>query len=254
MVIHECPRCHYKTSRKSLIRNHFNKKKVCKIEYDDISIEECLKRLNNKIHICEYCKKEYKYRSYLKRHQEKCNNKNIIEENKKLKEENEMLRQTQVSHNTTINGDQINNNNTINININSFKDTDYGKIQNEVKKCVKNGQFNIHKFIELVHGNKDIPENHNIMITDAREKKIMEYDGNSFKMRDSGLLGLDKLLKETNEKIEKDIIDDDVVDFSNELMEHYNSSNDTRKNEILKGIAVVLYNNKDMVKETHGIK
>ena len=39
MVEYECFRCGYSTNRKSCLKQHLNRKKICKATEDDISIE-----------------------------------------------------------------------------------------------------------------------------------------------------------------------------------------------------------------------
>ena len=45
MINYECPRCHHQTMKKSNIKDHYNRKRICKPLFEDISIENCLKRL-----------------------------------------------------------------------------------------------------------------------------------------------------------------------------------------------------------------
>lgn len=47
MPIYICPRCRYNTKIRTHMTNHFNRKKECKVIYNDMSIEECIKKLES---------------------------------------------------------------------------------------------------------------------------------------------------------------------------------------------------------------
>jgi len=93
MVNYICYRCGYETNKKSNIMNHYNKKKICKVVLENISIEDCLLKLNEKeLFICQYCNKEFQKKYNLTRHKISCQEKyvkNLEEENSKLKEKEE---------------------------------------------------------------------------------------------------------------------------------------------------------------------
>ena len=92
MTLHICPRCGYQTEKKSNIRNHYKKKKICEAIVCDVSIEECLKGLTKKNSFeCKYCDKKFKYKSYLQRHIVYCQSKHI----EKLEKQNEMYSKCQ---------------------------------------------------------------------------------------------------------------------------------------------------------------
>lgn len=47
MKIHICPRCHYETTKKSSIKNHYDRKRACKTLFSRKSIKDCLQELEN---------------------------------------------------------------------------------------------------------------------------------------------------------------------------------------------------------------
>ena len=47
MPIYICPRCRYNTKIRTHMTNHFNRKKECKVVYNDMSIEDCIKKLES---------------------------------------------------------------------------------------------------------------------------------------------------------------------------------------------------------------
>jgi hypothetical protein len=82
-----------------------------------------------------------------------------------------------------------NNNNTINSNNNiqivAFGKEDVDHISNgEWLKLLKNNYKSIEKLTEIVHFNKNNPENHNIYINNLRSKYIMTHDGNDWVVKD----------------------------------------------------------------------
>jgi hypothetical protein len=147
MVLHSCYKCNYKTTQKSSLINHLNRKNSC----DKVKIDCTLKvqknenitktivkkniiidvpkkvqnrtlKVQNKEHICTHCDTTFVQKSSLTRHLNNniCNQNNqikqqlnlIIDENKAIKEELKKLKETPptIINNTTNN----NTNNTIN--------------------------------------------------------------------------------------------------------------------------------------------
>ena len=47
MPVYICPRCRYNTKIRTHMINHFNRKKACKITYNNISIEDCIIKLQS---------------------------------------------------------------------------------------------------------------------------------------------------------------------------------------------------------------
>ena len=47
MPVYICPRCRYNTKIKTHMMNHFNRKKKCKVNYNNLSIEDCIIKLKN---------------------------------------------------------------------------------------------------------------------------------------------------------------------------------------------------------------
>ena len=93
MVLYECPRCHYETTKKSHMRNHYSRKRVCKTVHTRKSIKDCLFELETmeRMKTSELLEKVRKENEYnLKRVKEEYNNRLKIVMNKKnsIKEEN----------------------------------------------------------------------------------------------------------------------------------------------------------------------
>ena len=109
MPIYICPRCRYKSKIKTHMMNHFNRKRKCKITYNNITTEECIIKLKNikksKITVpvkkknikpyytsssseqqekinnnfcCPKCNKHFTRHDNMRRHQKNCKNINEI--------------------------------------------------------------------------------------------------------------------------------------------------------------------------------
>lgn len=98
--MYECPRCIYTSKYKSSLKNHFERKNVCQADKEDVSIENCIKMLNegklynkeirenNKIkHIC-LCGKQFDRKKRIQKHRYKCEiyNKHQRQEQTKIQE------------------------------------------------------------------------------------------------------------------------------------------------------------------------
>jgi hypothetical protein len=155
-----CKRCGYSHKKKDNMFKHFNRKNVCKPNICDISIEECIKVLEDK---------------------------KVLSEVDNLKEENKLLKlslktiQDQMSELIKRVGNNNNNtNNNITINVNSFDKTDYTVLKDKIHTCIKDGKVDESKLIKMLHFNKDAPQNHNVKISSKRENRIQLYNGENF--------------------------------------------------------------------------
>jgi ribosomal protein L37AE/L43A len=225
MVNHTCNRCGYTTNRKQNLKTHLLKKNTCKQIIEMISIYDVLKSngfdeeaikyknihnvnstvnstVNSKSnnHICKHCKKTFttrqgksihikKYCSVVKSNDELSINKNIMEQNKILKENNDKLTlQVEQLINKmallkTKNISKISNK-TNNINkgiVNNIVINNYGSENidyitfNKFVKLLETPLSAISKLIELKHFNEKHPENHNIKITNIHDKFAKIY-------------------------------------------------------------------------------
>lgn len=254
MVLYNCPRCGYSTNQKSNIRAHYNRKKICNPILKDIGLDECKKTLDRiKDNICEHCNKKFSKKSNLRRHQDKCKDKYIEE----LKAEIIRLKQTQGSNNT------INSHNKIIVN--NYDNTEINKIKDKLDdiKILKDNVDTIVEYIKCVHFNRDLPENHNVYIENVNLQRLLKYDGQSFKEAGRGKTGIENFLQEDigNQLENSNLSESDLCSAYDELWREYDSLGTTnkerdndRRSEIRNKIISVLNGNKNIVKETHGIK
>jgi len=240
--MYQCPRCHYETFHKGNLLNHFNKKKPCSPIYSTITqriLKEKIKNKNafkineenntqeihsntqeihnithqNNIELsnekvelkkyqCKYCLKILSRSDSLKRHLDKCQEKNKNDENTKLKLYNEQLQkeifrlQTELQNALSVKGNNKTNNkpnivnnyytqnnfNQNNIKINAFREekTDYLTPEYIMGIARRGMYYAIPKLIEKIYFNENHPENQNVKITNEKSKYGEIFDGTRF--------------------------------------------------------------------------
>lgn len=223
-----CPRCHY-SGDISNIKRHYNRKIPCKVKYEDVSIKECLKKLEKGDYKCKHCKGSFKYRSFLDKHESVC--KSIIN---KID-----------GNNNTIN---INSNNKINIIINSYSESNYEFLRQKINECIDiKGVLDIPKLLEIAHFNEEHPENHNIYMNSSNAKEIMVYDGEKFNKKCKGNQGIEKFLNVFGNKVNKKTDDTRCK----ESVEKYKKSKDFQGKKMLRDKVSKVLKNKKTVLESH---
>jgi hypothetical protein len=207
------------------------RKKICDSKIADISQEECLKVVESS---------DYEYGMQL-----------LKKEIAKLKE---TITINNGNNNTNIIGDHIKSNidNSvhIDIHINSYKDTNYDVLKDNVASCIKNGKVDEVELLKLLHFNEKFPENHNVKIDNKRANRIMAYNGDKFEEKHSGSEGVFDFLEGSMKNIGKqDFVDDEqFVAINNASVENEEPKQKTKK---IHEISKILYNGKEMVNGTH---
>ena len=243
---------------------------------------------------CKFCNKIFYKKGNLERHInnaclskkmleqeiEEITNKRIILENKEedidglyeqinhqqteidiLKQTIEKLLNRQSSNNFTIqqiinnNINNINNNNLF-VNINSFGKENLSHITEKDYKKYMSGFFpGFINFIEKIHFDINMPENHNIYITNLKSKYTTIYDNENKKWltKDKDEIIDNLIIKNYNildckcEEFEEKEINEDVIKKFRTFQQHYidkESQKNTKDNVML-----LLYNNRDKVKK-----
>jgi hypothetical protein len=282
--MYKCENCNKIFEFNSLFLRHKSKKLGCKEKIIDYN--EKIKDIDDKIllttknsletkTICLFCNCEYKTKSNLTRHINKsCTEKNklldnqkqlILEkdknENKQLKEMLIKLLEKQSQPIQPIQPQNITNNITNNINqtnnvimINSFGNEDLSHITLQDYKQYLNSYFKgFIKYIEKVHFDDNMPENHNICITNLKSKDIKVYEGDKWVAKQKTDI-IDKFLrKKLNTLIDKceeleehEDISEKVVDNFSEFQVNY--MDDSAKKNTKDDVILMMYNNKDKVK------
>ncbi len=245
MTEYQCSTCGYTSSQRSPVIRHLNKLKSCGIgdkKVIEVSIE--IK--------CKYCNKNFSTAKTLAYHiKNTCTHKDdvMLEENRKLREENRKLRET--SKNVTINDNRV-----FNIMIVNYEDTKFDKISdNTYNKIITDAESHqiIPLLIKEVHFNPNIPENHNVYISNRNKnnKHMQVYRNNHWEITNKGT-EIDNLIsdKETNlsdwigEKGQKY---PDALEKFNEYLEQKYDDEDISK-LIKEEVELVLYNHRHLIK------
>jgi len=147
----------------------------------------------NKLFVCGNCNKHLSTKGHLKRHQLnyclklKKNNENtilinLLEEQKKLFEQERKHLYKQIESLIDKVGDTtINNTQTNNIQLNSYGNEDLSHITDSIKnKLIKMPYGMIPKLIEYVHFSENKPENKNIALTNKNDNKVKIFSNNKW--------------------------------------------------------------------------
>ena len=168
MVEYSCSECNYTSSQKGHVKRHVNKNNKCGENPQIVVVE-------TRVH-CQYCDKELKSIYTLTRHKKICKSKELLDAHKEIEE-----LKLKLANKSTVNNTVNNNNVTINIQVNGYKDTDFSRISDKMfSGALGKTLMSIPKMIENVHFNPKLPENHNIYYQTKRVNMlwyIMEKNG-----------------------------------------------------------------------------
>lgn len=210
---YHCRCCHYYTNRKSSYQKHVESSKhienyrnnstaivMYENEHDEVE------NLTKYYHSCKYCGKLYKYSQGLSKHikysckynkdesfQELANLLNskekLIAESEKYitKLEKQIKQLTDKLQIKNVNGGNYYEghiNNTMNINVLNYNNTDYDFLTDkDYIKCIEDCNHCVKTLIEKIHFNKKKPENMNIYISSIKGKYIMVYRDNKWQIK-----------------------------------------------------------------------
>ena len=289
MVSYKCEQCNKIFHKKSHYTNHINRKRPCtkvtpnstKITPNSTKNEQIVKKnanenakedVNNKQ--CPFCKKIFTRPSSVDRHldgrckvkQKQENNKKekideLVDEIKEIKQEMEILKKenTKLKQVTNIgiqNNTNIENQQNIqvnNINILNCTKADLTHITDKIYKFLFGKVYSsVPKLIKLVHCNKDKPENHNIYVSNMKDKFVHVYENENWTLENEDILEtmIDRymnILTEKYKEMKPELGDGLVIDYDKLIDEHeerkyYNAE----RKEIIK---LILYNAKESPKK-----
>lgn len=202
-----CEACNYDAKVKGNYEKHLRTKKHQKSSQSHqlVTIDSTK---NTKTFECKYCSKIFKHKQGMYRHIKYTCKKNEDEDlrelarllNEQLLEKNLQIEriqrnmqkqiekltnklQIQNINNQVINNVQNIQNNTINIKLLNFTDTDYSHLTHkDYISCIKECNYCVKTLIEKVHFNKNKPENMNIYISNKKGNYIMVYKDNEWQI------------------------------------------------------------------------
>ena len=253
---HSCNKCFY-TSKD--LHNHF---KIC---------EDYQEELNRKMYgkfKCKYCERCYTRKDNLTKHYKTCKEKKeddavkqsmsdlvklLNEKDKELQKKNNQI--DELIKKAGINNSTITQNIQNNIKLLNYGNTDISHLtDNDFIGCLKHKNFCIPYLIEKIHFDKDKPENHNIYISNLRNKYLMMYDKKKWetKNRDDTI---DKLICDKEGIMEEKLVEwqEDGNKYP-DLRSRYNIYIEKKNisdvfGQIKDDIELMLYNNKDLIKK-----
>src|SRR6185369_3536358 len=195
-----CSVCNYTSKQKEHVLDHIKRKRSCGPgvkEVIEIPVE--IK--------CEFCNKNFATTRTLERHMKNsCKNKDQAMQ-KEIDDLRQKVKNLEKGKSTTINNNnQTINNQTINIIIvNNYEDTNLDKITdrtyNKIIKDADEAYQIIPRLIKEIHFNPDVPENHNIVLSNkTKNNKHLQVYRNGHWEIENKAIEIDNLIndKETN--------------------------------------------------------
>ena len=292
MVNYNCPRCNYTTNIKTIYVRHLRRNNICIniISENDLQSEYIKYKITNKIkeskidpkksnlnpkkskkeYICDFCENIYSTNSNLYKHHKICKDKKKDDEvkdsmtelveilNNELKKRDKQIDEQNKQINELIKKTGINigtQNIQNNIKILAYKNTDISHLTDkDYLFCLNRSNMCIPNLIKKIHFNPKKPENHNIYISNIKNKYIMIYDGNQWNLNDQNET-IDDLI-DTNEVVLEQKLEEWIENGKDypEIMKKFNrylekKEQDDVINKIKDEIKLLLYNNRKVVND-----
>ena len=280
--MYNCECCGYYTDLKSNLSRHLNSQKHLrnKTEQNRNKTEQNghkMEQNTTKKAVCKYCNKAFTSVKSMKRHVTYTCKNNEDEDLKELvrllnvqlneqKKENQSLQKqiNQLSKKLQINKVTMNNNhtnshnntqnNTYNIQLLNFQNTDYSHLKDkDYIRCINDVNHCVKTMVCKVHFDPEKPENHNIYISNIKNKYVMIYRNNNWDLVDRKQ-SIDDLYDYTQLALEEwyDEYKDKYPDIIKSFERYLKNINDD--SEILKDvkelIIQLLYNKRHIVLKT----
>lgn len=250
MVLFQCPRCGYKFERKANYIDHINKKNICDYILNDIEpTSSNFIKLNYRF-TCDKCNKTYANKGSLKEHA--CKPINIT---------------YTTNNNITSNGDHntinnINNNVSVhieNLTINDYKNTNDSYLTEEqIYNCIKKNMNAIPTVLEALHYNIDHPENHNIYISNFKNKTVRFKEGNRWILKKYKDVAEDIIIGYHNRYFNPFYENDEAMSKYNNSVKTYNqyltiTEGKEAYEKISDNIFDIMYNKRNIVQKTNNL-
>jgi len=227
------------------------------------------------MHLKKYCKEKKKMEIEKEKIKLNCQNIKLKEELKQVKNniqnntQKNIINTNNITNNNNTNNTNntnnitnniTNNNLTLQIQINAFGKEDLSHITLEdYKKCLEQRFPGLFKYIRLVHLNKDVPQNHNILITNGKSKFIKVYKDGKFRteykddiIADILNNNLGRLEDKANELEGK--ISNKIMDNHRKFQEVYYKNNKKLIKKNMEIVENMFLDDKDIIENTHNNK
>jgi len=256
--MYNCEVCKKIFSRKSHYVYHLHRKFPC-TEITQNSTDDPKSKLE-----CKYCQKVFSRKDALIRHNTKCKNNNdkleqLIEKITNLESEVKLLRsENKLSKKTkgNINGDHnVQNVQSIDINITPHGKEDLSSLtRSDFQKIFRRCFNSVPELVQKVHFDKSKPENHNIYISNKRDKYANVFNGEKWDEIEKDIaidqLYDDKanLLEDKFSKLEE-ILDETTVNMFQKFLEK--KDDDCREiTKVKDELRKMLYTNREIIQAT----
>jgi hypothetical protein len=187
----KCSNCEYTSDRKANVKTHITK--VCKNANINVLQIEIL---------CDFCKVKFNTKPSLNRHLKICKvKKNNVEKELSIEKEKvkELEKKVEILEAVAKKPSIVINNN---INLTSYNNPNLKDIEKFFSSCIKKQFMCIPKLIELIHFNSELPENHNLLLTNFRSDMMRAYNGNKWQT-----VGFEEVTNELIGNYERDLQD-----------------------------------------------
>ena len=230
-----CSSCNYRSTLKSCVKSHINRKTRCGPDPQIIEIPIVI--------ICEYCERSYKTRPSLKRHLKTCKvRKEHYEKTIAEKDQEIAVLKAKLESKPS-----VTNNNTTNINIqvNGFRDTDFSKLTDKhFQRALNRMLMSVPQLIEFTHFNRRLPENQNIYISNKKGKHAMVWNGREWELK-NGQETIEQLINTHEYELEQWAEDKNQI----EKYEKYLKIKDKEGAEesMMEEVKLLLYNKRNSI-------
>ena len=243
----QCKFCEKYFSRKGNLQRHINSSCINKKEIENKLEELCYDKIN--------IEKKYNKENINKLYNEINIQKNEID---LLKKTLETLINKQCNNNVTIqqiiNNNNVTNNNNLFVNLNSFGKENISHITEKDYNKYLTGFFpGFIKFIEKIHFDDKMPENHNIFVTNLKSKYMYIYDEDKWISKEKDDI-IDNIIRKNYnlldgkcEEYENKEINENIINKFRQFQKNY-IDEESQKNT-KKDVLLLLYNNRDKVEK-----
>ena len=218
---------------------------------------------------CAGCKKYFSKNCHMRRHEKKCPKKKHFDELEDLdrqvalKEREMRLVKTQNKSHPVVIGTQNNNNNTqinnntVNVNILPYENTDVSHLTDrDYQRAFNRAAMCVPQILEKVHFDPEQPQNHNVYISSMNNKYIKLHNGKRWNLRDREET-LEDLFADAEYMLENKLEiwqeeEDPKSERATKKFEIYLKVKETETlyNKIKQELKLLLFNNRSLITET----
>ena len=245
-----------------------NESKRIQMNPNESSLHSPPKSTKPKKYRCAGCKKKFTTNSNMRKHEKKCPKKTQLDELEDLdhqvalKERETRLVKTQNKSHPVVIGTQNNNNtqinnNTVNVNILPYENTDVSHLTDrDYQRAFNRAAMCVPQILEKVHFDPEQPQNHNVYISSMNNKYIKLHNGKRWNLRDREET-LEDLFADAEYMLENKLEtwqeeEDPKSERATKKFEIYLKVKETETlyNKIKQELKLLLFNNRSLITET----